>query len=194
MIPLAFSALLDEWMAPTPRVFASPRGTLGLKVVPLPKAFPYEAKATLFYLERDGHPVTMRTYKLANMPVRVFVSDEGHVATVDNWGGTGYDHAVVLYDPKGKLLADYKRASLFSDEVMSANSVPMSVSSRHWADTADAGFHQRFTYRTMNATHGTVTYGNPAGWEFVIRTKWGGGLRFNADNGKLIGKTIPKPK
>jgi hypothetical protein len=193
VLPLALVAPVDEWMTPLPRVFASPSGSLGLKVVPTAR-FPYEAKATVFRLDRDGNPVRVWTAKMANMPVRAFISDEGHVATIDNWGGTGYDHAVVLYATNGKLLADYKRASLFEDKVMWENNVAMSVSSMHWADAADAGFEQRFEYRTVKAKNGTVTYGTPRGWQFVIRTKWGGGLRFDAATGKVVSKTVPKAK
>lgn len=65
-------------------------------------------------------------------PVDFFVSNEGRLATVDNWHNRGYGSVVALYDGQGKLVKAYALADLFSKAEMDA--FPHSVSSIHWHD------------------------------------------------------------
>jgi hypothetical protein len=63
-------------------------------------------------------------------PVEYFVSDEGHLATVDNWHNVGYGKVVSIYDAAGKLVRAYDLGDLF--EPREVESFPHSVSSIHW--------------------------------------------------------------
>lgn len=65
-------------------------------------------------------------------PVEFFVSDNGHLATVDNWHNLGYGEVVSVFDAKGKLIRSWKLAELFqADEI---ERFSHSVSSIHWRE------------------------------------------------------------
>src|SRR5262249_13065912 len=154
----------DKWAAPTPRVFGSPWGAFGFKMVP-GENFSGPATGSLFSLDRTGKEKVVWEAKLVNIPHRVFVADSGkRVATVDTYASLGFQHVVVLYDDKGKPLADFKLEDLFTaDEI--AKHAPATVSSRHWAGEADFKFDEN------------------AG-QFVVTLKWGKVIRVSLETGK----------
>src|SRR5918992_894618 len=49
-------------------------------------------------------------------PVEFFVSDQGRLATVDNWHNLGYGKIVSIYDSRGQLLRAYELSELFQPE------------------------------------------------------------------------------
>lgn len=49
-------------------------------------------------------------------PYEFFVSNDGRLATLDNWHNMGYGQVVTLYDPAGKLVRSYELADLFPAE------------------------------------------------------------------------------
>lgn len=58
----------------------------------------------LFQLQADGTLKTLWKHNLVNTPGRILISPRGHVVTLDNWAGHGSPaHAIVIYDPQGKL-------------------------------------------------------------------------------------------
>jgi hypothetical protein len=64
-------------------------------------------------------------------PVSAVVSNEGLVATFDNWHGTGYGpNAVAIYDGRGKLVRALSLKSFLPPEYIRA--LPRSVSSIQW--------------------------------------------------------------
>ena len=67
-------------------------------------------------------------------PVRVFVSDHGRLATVDNWHTMGFGQVVAIYASDGKLVKAYALADLFPPAAVKA--MPHSVSSIHWRGQA----------------------------------------------------------
>src|SRR5688572_15180272 len=101
-------ALGDSWLVPKPRIFASQFGDYGLKMVPGDPG----ASATLFTLNEKGEEQTAWQGPLVNIPYRVYISDTGQVATVDTYARVGYEHALVVYDANGKVLADYRLEDL----------------------------------------------------------------------------------
>jgi hypothetical protein len=156
----------DKWAPPVPRVYASPWGAFGFKAVP-PDDFAGQSTGTLFTLDRAGKEKVVWEAKLVNVPHRVIVADSGkRVATVDTYGTLGFKHVVVLYDDKGKSLADFALEDLFSPAEI-AQHAPATVSSRHWAGEADFKFDE-------NAGH------------FVVALKWGKVIRVSLETGKVI--------
>jgi hypothetical protein len=63
-------------------------------------------------------------------PVEFFVSDDGQVATVDNWHNVGYGKVVSIYDSAGKVIRAYELAELFQPEEIKR--FRHSMSSIHW--------------------------------------------------------------
>lgn len=81
-----------------------------------------------------------RSYKLTGTatllnpiaPVAFFVSNDGRLATIDNWHNRGYGTVVAIYGADGKVVKAYTLADLFSEKEIEA--FPHSVSSIQWHD------------------------------------------------------------
>lgn len=73
-----------------------------------------------------------QTVELLNpvAPAEFFVSNEGRLATIDNWHNRGYGSVIAIYNPQGNLVKAYALADLFSPAEIGA--FPHSVSSAHW--------------------------------------------------------------
>jgi len=84
---------------------------------------------------RRGHD---RSYSLVTQvdllnpmaPVEFFVSNDGHLATLDNWHNLGYGKVVSLYGSRGELVRSYELSDLFQADELKEFS--QSVSSIHW--------------------------------------------------------------
>jgi hypothetical protein len=63
-------------------------------------------------------------------PTDFFVSDGGHLATLDNWHNVGYGVVLAVYDAHGRVLRSYRLADLFTPAEIER--FPHSVSSIHW--------------------------------------------------------------
>ena len=63
-------------------------------------------------------------------PVDAFLSDEGHLVTVDNWHNRGYGRVLAVYGANGKLVRSYALSDLFPKAEIDA--FPHSVSSIAW--------------------------------------------------------------
>jgi hypothetical protein len=78
-------------------------------------------------------------------PVRFFVSNDGRLATVDNWHNLGFGKVVAIYDQAGKLVKAYDLADLFPAAAVKA--MPRSISSIHWR--AEGANYIRNDQRTL---------------------------------------------
>lgn len=100
-------ATATSWVKPSPKLVATEYGSYGFKYLPKTAAGAQESWGELFQLQTDGTLKTLWKHSLVNTPARVLVSPRGQVVTLDNWGGQGSPaHAVVIYDPVGKVVAD----------------------------------------------------------------------------------------
>jgi len=137
--------------APYTRVFGNEDGQVQFKVVPTKEM---KAVATLSRLGEDGAAKTLWTKALDNVPGRVWVSNnwEPYVVTTDSWADAGGAHSIVIYDPKGKVVADIK-----GDDFLPALPKPkpgepimivMDGGGRNWSQNAEIGFEPRW-----NPTH-----------------------------------------
>ncbi len=120
--------LADDWPAPQVReVFSAARNHF-VRVTPgeswgdtfgfagSPKG-PY-ARAQFYQRRADGAYAPSTAVTLLNplAPVDFFVSDDGHLAILDNWHNRGYGKVFALYAPDGALVRAYELAELFSIE------------------------------------------------------------------------------
>lgn len=99
----------DSWVTPHPRLFSGGNGsvTYGFKVLPDPKKFHTPARGELFRLTATGETPVVWRGTLKNHPLEVYVSSQGHVITLDTYGGDQRGrHALVIYSPEGKVVAD----------------------------------------------------------------------------------------
>jgi hypothetical protein len=156
-------AVGDSWLVPKPRIFASQFGDYGLRMIPGEP----NASATLFTLSEKAEEQTAWQGPLVNIPHRVYISDNGRVVTVDTYARVGYEHALVTYDEKGKVLADYRLEDLLTAEEIKAHVVE-SVSSRWWNTEAQIGFSSE------------------DGERFVIKLPWGKVIAVDLNTGKLV--------
>jgi hypothetical protein len=63
-------------------------------------------------------------------PVEFFVSNEGHLAAVDNWHNVGYGKVLAIYDARGQMIRAYELKDLFRENEIKA--FQRSVSSIYW--------------------------------------------------------------
>lgn len=159
-------ALGDSWLVPKPRIFASEFGDYGLKMIPGEP----NASATLFTLNEQGEEQTAWQGPLVNIPHRVYISDNGRVVTVDTYARVGYEHALVVYDENGKVLADYRLEDLLTADEIKAH-VLETAGSRWWNTEAQFGF---------SSVDGEI---------FVIKLTWGKVITVDLKTGKLVPQT-----
>jgi hypothetical protein len=62
-------------------------------------------------------------------PYEAIVSSDGWLVTLDDWGNLGFDNALVIYDPAGKLIKALKLDGLVPADVADRD---RSKSSRYW--------------------------------------------------------------
>lgn len=92
------------------------------------------ATAEFYRREADRSYRLTATATLLNpiAPVAFFVSNDGRLATIDNWHNRGYGTVVAFYGTDGKVTKAYTLADLFS--VAEIEAFGHSVSSIQWHD------------------------------------------------------------
>ena len=166
-LALAAFAWADSWVAPSPQVYKSSNGQHVLRTEPNKENVFGAATGTRTSKREDGADATAWKIKLVNTPYKAFVSDDGkHVVTIDTYANLGFKHSLVIYDAKGKVVADHELENLFTKDEIAKN-VKRTESSRWWA--RDAAF--RFDAK---------------GQHFVVMMKWGKEVRVSLSSGKIV--------
>jgi hypothetical protein len=165
----------DSWTNPAPAVFAAEHGSYAVKrLCERPWT---SARLVLFRLNDAGEEITVWTRDLLHVPHRLLVSDRGWVVGVDEWGRLGYNHALVVWDPSGKQVADYRLEQLLSPGDIREHCA-ISTSSRRWA--TDARF--RFEHQGRGGSDA-----KPEGHDRLVMTlSWGQRLTFDLRTGALV--------
>jgi hypothetical protein len=99
------SAVRADRQAPPVRTFSSADGLTHIRVTPGDP--PTESATGKVFRESNGSEETVWEGKLVNTPDRAFVSPTGSVATVEHYSHQWDQHAVVVYDHQGKVIADF---------------------------------------------------------------------------------------
>ena len=109
--------------------------------------------------------------KLVNIPNRAILVESGkYVITLDSWRSVGFDHCLVVYGEKGKVIADFKLEDLLTAKEI--ESLPGLVTSRAWSSKDIAEFEDRSRQD-----------------ELVIRMKhkdWAKVIRLSLSSGKIV--------
>jgi hypothetical protein len=200
---IAAVARADSWAAPTvTEVFSASRDHF-VRITPgkalgdvvgfggLAKQ-PYAA-AEFYARQPDRSYRLMHSATLLNpvAPVRFFVSNNGRLATVDNWHNLGIGKVVAIYASDGKLVKAYEFGDLWP--AAEVKTMPHSVSSIHWR--ADGANYIREDQRTLYihaANEGSFLFGLETG-RFTYCENRQGKQRCrnsNADNAWHSGEAI----
>lgn len=143
-------ARADSWMPPCPKAYLSPSGDYRLIVMPqghapgvcaearapsplAGRSAPDDGVAATLERREQGRWTAVWQRRLPNRvsPVDAAVSDQGQVATFDDWYGTGYgSRVVVLYDAAGQPIRQFGLAGFLPKAYV--NALPRSVSSIMW--------------------------------------------------------------
>jgi hypothetical protein len=136
----------DSWGWPQPGIFAN--GKYGFKTVPAKTVDKNGAVAfgnsegVFFTLDEDGKEKVIWRATLVNIPLRAIIAQTGkYVITLDTWGHVGYEHCLVIYGDKGKVIADFKLEDLLTAKEIAI--LPATVSIRGWSDKDIAEFEDR---------------------------------------------------
>ena len=181
--------LPDKWQAPAARVFASPMGAFGFKFFPTDDG---KGEGVLFTIDGTGAETEVWRKKLVCTPVEVYVSELGHVATVDMWGAKGRTHAVVIYDRTGKTVTDLAFNQIFPNESPTTNPFIIETqSSIHWTINADFDFYDAKSVRRFSTADIAVAPVTESGLSLRVRTGWGETIFFDPDSGRLVKRIKP---
>ena len=170
VVLFAAVALADDWGAPQPRIFASPYGQFAFKVIPDDRAngnsLTPPTRGVLFTLDTKGNDRVVWEKPLVNTPLQVHVADSGgYVVTIDTHANAGGPHSLVVYGPKGAVVADFALEDLLTKEEIDKH-VTRSVSSRWWAEGAEVSIDAE---RKLT----------------VVKLKWGKAIEVSLETGKL---------
>jgi len=104
-------ASANTYAPPRPLLVGLDFGNYGFKFLPRgvnpSSASARESWGELVQLQADGSLKSLWKHRLVNVPSRILISPSGHVVTLDSWAGAGSPaHAVVIYNPSGRVVAD----------------------------------------------------------------------------------------
>ena len=189
---LSSDARADDFRAgpPQPKLFASVYGTYALKTLPDVASVgtqtrtegvhsPAQAgqivgtsEGVFFTLDEHAKEKLIWRAKLVNIPNRAILVESGkHVITLDSWRSAGFDHCLVVYGEKGKVIADFKLEDLLTAKEI--DGLPASVTHRSWSDKDVAEFEDRSREED----------------KLIIRMKYNGWakvIRLSLSTGKLV--------
>ncbi len=135
---LAAPAAADDWPSPHPRSWHGQGFSRVVEVFPAqsrhnpsdkPLAYAYEVGSTGTAWKADARLVWKGALANRWAPYEAIVSSDGWLITLDEWGNLGFDHAIVVYDPAGKLIKAHKLDGLVPADVADRD---RSKSSRYW--------------------------------------------------------------
>jgi hypothetical protein len=194
-LALSSVARADKFPAvpPQPKLFASVYGSYALKILPDVSSVSTRTRTegvhsadqagqivgnsegVFFALDENAKEKVIWRAKLVNIPSRAIIVESGkYVITLDSWRSAGFDHCLVVYGEKGKVIADFKLKDLLTAKEI--ESLPASVTHRGWSDKDIAEFEDRSREQD----------------ELVIRMKYKGWtkvIRLSLSSGRIVEKT-----
>lgn len=155
----AVRAGADRDLTPMPRIFASPSGAEGFKIIPHDRNGVTEsATGVLFVLDgRDGRERTVWKRTLAGIPDRAWVGGNGVVTICSRVGHPkfGKSHALVIYGWDGIIRGDYELGDLLTtSEIRDHVFVLATVSHLPWAYNSRAALSADETTLTLTLSWG----------------------------------------
>lgn len=159
---LSSDARADKFPAvpPQPKLFSSVYGYYALKILPDVSSVGTRkrtegvhraeqagqivgnSEGVFFTLDENAKEKVIWGAKLVNIPNRAILVESGkYVITLDSWRSVGFDHCLVVYGEKGKVIADFKLEDLLTAKEIEG--LPGEVTSREWSENYMAEFEDR---------------------------------------------------
>jgi hypothetical protein len=159
---LSSDARADKFPAgpPQPKLFASVYGAYAFKILPDPSSVGTRTRTAgvhsadqsgqivgnsegvFFALDENAKEKVIWRAKLVNIPNRAILVESGkYVITLDSWRSVGFDHCLVVYGEKGKVIADFKLEDLLTAQEIEG--LPATVTHRGWSSKDIAEFEDR---------------------------------------------------
>jgi hypothetical protein len=125
LFAICTAAIADSWPSAKVRGVASPNGNIVVRVLPGDSL----GDVMGFAGEKKGRPAQAMYYRLEGdryikyqeapllnpiAPVDFFVSDNGEIATLDNWHNMGIGKIVVVYAPDGTVRQSHELKEIYS--------------------------------------------------------------------------------
>jgi hypothetical protein len=130
------------------------------------------SEGVFFTLDEHAKEKVIWRAKLVNIPNRAILAESGkYVITLDSWRSIGFDHCLVVYGEKGKVIADFKLEDLLTAKEIEGLSA--SITHRGWSDKDIAEFEDRSREQD----------------ELVIRMKhkrWTKVMRLSLSSGRIV--------
>lgn len=126
---LVSPALADSWAAPKSGVYGC--GHYAVRLIVNSGRSGFTSEITMFSLDRKNREKVHWKQKLDYIPADIHVSDRGWTVGVNEYARLGYNHALVIWNPEGERLADYRLDELLTADELSKYT-SQSVSSRWW--------------------------------------------------------------
>ena len=163
----------DDWMLPEPASFHARGMQLVAEIFP-PASRQNPGKRALCYFYELGYPGTTWNVtptlkwkaELANehMPIDAIVSQDGWLVTLNEWYGAGQAHSLVVYNPRGRLVADWSGDRLFADPLLQAIARDRtSMSSVWWNQHASYYFTRQHVLFVSLSANAAIRVDLPAG-------------------------------
>jgi hypothetical protein len=189
---LSSVARADKFPAvpPQPKLFASVYGVYAFKALPDVSSVGTRTRTegvhsaaqagqivgnsegVFFRLDENAKEKVIWRAKLVNIPNRAILAESGkYVITLDSWRSVGFDHCLVVYGEKGKVIADFKLEDLLTAKEIEGLSA--SITHRGWSDKDIAEFEDRSREQD----------------ELVIRMKhkrWTKVMRLSLSSGRIV--------
>lgn len=181
-----FALNFAQSQTPKPRIYASESGTLGVKLLPRTSSGgKIVTEAIVFSYDMQGIEQTKWKRNLINAPVRAYVSDEGHVITIDTFGNAGYNDVVVIYNRLGEKIGSYNLENLLDTQEINKHT-NKTDNARYWTQNAALSFAQDYLYDEKTVKKGPYVE-NPYGKTlFVVKFDWGKTILFDLGTGEKI--------
>jgi hypothetical protein len=162
VLVLSSDTRADQFPAgpPQPKLFASVYGTYAFKTLPAASSVGIRTRTegvhaaaqagqtvgnsegVFFTLDESAREKVIWRAKLVNIPNRAILVESGkYVITLDSWHSIGFDHCLVVYGEKGKVIADFKLEDLLTNKEIEG--LPGSTTARGWSDKDIADFEDR---------------------------------------------------
>jgi hypothetical protein len=159
---LSSNARADKFpaMPPQPKLFSSVYGSYALKILPDVSSVGTRkrtegvhsaaqagqivgnSEGVFFALDENAKEKVIWRAKLVNSPNRAILVENGkYVVTLDSWRNVGFDHCLVVYGEKGKVIADFKLEDLLTAKEIEG--LPTEITTRDWSSKDIAEFEDR---------------------------------------------------
>ncbi len=192
-MPVLLSATLalTSWRAPWTRVWTNDTGEYVLSIAPEPKVKGWQIR-----LSSPGPDAALRPLWKTNIdfyPGQVYLSGDGHLATLNEYPGYAHRSAVAIFGDDGKILKRYVVEDLIPKAEFDGLPGNEGLMPKHWAEVAwfdsirNLNDHPPVQSPAVDRKVGGVAIHNEFPLVFRLRTMTGKSFWFDLVTGDKYG-------